>query len=173
MPHTVYLRKLDIAPRKTRVVADTVRGLSVNEAEARLLNQTKRAAEPLLKLLRSAKAGAAQKDLNPDTLYIQSIQVDQGEMLKRYMPRARGSASMIQKKMSHIKLVLGENPHAKPPRFTIAVKQKKSKAHPDEAAPKRRKKAPEEGERDSTPQGQNKQGGFFKRTFNRKAGTGK
>lgn len=173
MPHKVHLRKLDIAPRKTRVVADTVRGLSVNEAEARLLNQTKRAAGPILKLLRSAKAGAAQKDMNADTLYIQSIQVDQGEMLKRFMPRARGSASMIQKKMSHVTLVLGENPHTKPPRFTIAVKQKRSKAHPDEAAPKRRQKAPEEGEREAGTQAQKRQTGFFKRTFNRKAGTGK
>jgi large subunit ribosomal protein L22 len=173
MPHTVYLRNLDIAPRKARLVADSVRGLSVNEAEGRLLIQRKRASEPILKLLRSAKAGAAQKDMNADNLYIQSIRVDQGEMLKRWMPRARGSASMIQKKMSHVTLVLGENPHAKPSRFTIIRKPKRSKAHPDEPAPKRRKKTPEEGETQTEPRGGRKGGGFFKRTFSRKSGAGK
>ena len=127
MSHTVYLRNLDIAPRKTRIVADTVRGLSVNEAEARLLMQTKRASGPILKLLRSAKAGAKAKEMDPDTLYIESIRVDQGPMLKRFMPRARGSASAIQKKMSHIILVLAENPHAKPSRFTIAEVKRRSR----------------------------------------------
>lgn len=171
MPHTVHLRNLDIAPRKTRLVADAVRGLSVNEAEARLLMQSKRAAGPILKLLRSAKAGAAAKDLNPDSLYIQSIRVDQGQMLKRFMPRARGSASSIQKKMSHVILVLGEDPHAKPPRFTITA-QKKAKKTGEERPTRRRKTATEESpEREEKASGrQNK--GFFRRTFNRKSGTG-
>jgi len=172
MAHTVYLRNLDIAPRKTRVVADTVRGLSVNEAEARLLMQRKRAAGPILKLLRSAKAGAAAKDMDSEMLYIQSIRVDQGAMLKRFMPRARGSASAIQKKMSHIMLVLAENPHAKSSRFTIAV-QKKEKPHPEESGKRRRKKTEDEKEHEEGSPAAPKKSGFFKRTFNRKAGFAK
>lgn len=172
MAHTVYLRNLDIAPRKTRAVADAVRGMSVNEAEANLMVQRKRAAKPILKLLRSAKAGAAAKEMNSDTLYIQSIRVDQGAMLKRFMPRARGSASAIQKKMSHVILVLAENPHAKPPRFTIAV-QKKVKKNPETGAPRRRKKTVDEEERAEGEQTSPQKKGFFKRTFSRKASFGK
>lgn len=172
MAHTVYLKNLDIAPRKTRVVADVVRGMSVNEAEANLLVQRKRAAKPLLKLLRSAKAGAAAKDMNPDTLYIQSIRVDQGAMLKRFMPRARGSASAIQKKMSHVILVLAENPHAKPPRFTIA-QVKKAKKGPEEGPARRRKKTAIEEDRAEGESAAPSKKGFFKRTFSRKASFGK
>ena len=172
MSHTVYLRNLDIAPRKARIVADTVRGLSVNEAEAALLIQRKRAAGPLLKLLRSAKAGAAAKDMNAETLYIESIRVDQGQMLKRFMPRARGSASSIQKKMSHVVLVLAENPHAKPSRFTIA-QAKKKKTESEESKPRRVKKTKDEEERAEGTQASPKKPGFFKRTFSRKAGFAK
>jgi len=172
MAHTVYLKNLDIAPRKTRVVADTVRGLLVNEAAARLMLQTKRASGPILKLLRSARAGAVAKDMDPETLYIQSIRVDQGAMLKRFMPRARGSASSIQKKMSHIILVLAENPHAKPARFTIAVK-KKEKPHPEDTGTRRRRKTEDEKEHEEGQATSPKKSGFFKRTFNRKAGFGK
>lgn len=172
MAHTVYLRNLDIAPRKARAVADVVRGMAVNEAEASLLIQRKRAAGPILKLLRSAKAGAAAKDLNLDTLYIQAIRVDQGQMLKRFMPRARGSASAIQKKMSHVILTLAENPHAKPPRFTIAVKEKK-KPKPEAAKPRRRKATKDEEQGAEGSQAAPKKSGFFKRTFGRKSGFAK
>src|SRR3989338_2051463 len=172
MAHTVYLRNLDIAPRKTRAVADAVRGMSVNEAEANLLVQRKRAAKPLLKLLRSAKAGAAAKDMNAETLYIQSIRVDQGDMLKRFMPRARGSASAIQKKMSHVMLILAENPHAQTSRFTIEVK-KKAKKNPEEGPARRRKKTVDEEERAEGETAAPQKKGFFKRTFSRKASFGK
>jgi large subunit ribosomal protein L22 len=172
MAHTVYLRNLDIAPRKVRIVADAVRGMSLNEAEANLLVQRKRASRPILKLLRSAKAGALAKDMNVDQLYIQSIRVDQGAMLKRFMPRARGSASAIQKKMSHIILVLGENPNAKPTRFTIEVK-KKAKKNPETGTPRRRKKTVDEEERAEGESASPQKKGFFKRTFSRKASFGK
>ena len=62
----------------------------------------------LLKLLRSARANAKEKKMNLEALYVQSIMVDEGPMLKRMLPRARGSASPIQKKMSHIKIVLSD-----------------------------------------------------------------
>jgi large subunit ribosomal protein L22 len=172
MSHTVYLKNLDIAPRKTRIVADVVRGMSVNEAEANLMVQRKRAAGPILKLLRSARAGAVQKDMDLEKLYIKEIRVDQGAMLKRFMPRARGSASAIQKKMSHIIIVLDENPHAKPSRFTI-VQAKKTKPHPEEGPARRRKKTVDEEERAEGDSAAPNKKGFFKRTFSRKASFGK
>ena len=172
MAHTVYLRGLDIAPRKTRVVAEVIRGMSVNEAEANLMVQRKRAAPAILKLLRSAKAGAAAKDMDLEKLYVKEIRVDQGTMLKRFMPRARGSASAIQKKMSHVILTLDENPHAKPSRFTI-THVKKAKKNPEEGTARRHKKTVDEEERAEGETAAPNKKGFFKRTFSRKASFGK
>ena len=172
MAHTVYLKNLDIAPRKTRVVAEVIRGMSVNEAEANLMVQRKRAAPAVLKLLRSARAGAIAKGLDVDKLYVQEIRVDQGAMLKRFMPRARGSASAIQKKMSHVILSLAENPHAKPSRFTIA-QVKKVKKNPEEGPARRRKKTVDEEERAEGDAAAPNKKGFFKRTFSRKSSFGK
>ncbi|WP_423790321.1 large ribosomal subunit protein uL22, partial [Listeria monocytogenes] len=79
------------------------------EAEAQLLSVRKRAAKPILKLLRSAMANIKNnKRMSGENFYIESLRVDQGPMLKRVLPRARGTASPIQKKMSHVTLVLAE-----------------------------------------------------------------
>ena len=103
------LRYLRIAPRKVRLVADLVRGKSVEEA-THILNFTrKRAAKPILKLLNSAIANASHNfQLKKENLYISKIVVDEGPKLKRWRPRARGVAYEIQKKTSHITLVLAE-----------------------------------------------------------------
>ena len=105
---------LRMAPRKVRSVGDLIKGLSVNEAEAQLLVQTRRPSKPLLKLLRSAVANAKNNKVgNVEHLFVSSVRVDGGPMLKRMLPRARGSASPIQKKMSHVTLVLGVNENLK------------------------------------------------------------
>jgi large subunit ribosomal protein L22 len=101
------LRNLRIAPRKVRLVADLVRGKSVAEAKLQLAFNKKRASEPVLKLINSAVANADHNfNIDTETLRIKSIMVDQGPMLKRFMPRAFGRAAEIQKRMSHIRLVL-------------------------------------------------------------------
>ncbi|OGF74476.1 50S ribosomal protein L22 [Candidatus Giovannonibacteria bacterium RIFCSPHIGHO2_02_FULL_46_20] len=103
------LQYLHIAPRKARLVAHTIRGKSVALAEARLRFAHKGAAVPLLKLLRSAIANAKHNfQLDADRLVVQSVRVDSGTVLKRFMPRARGTASPIRKRTSHITLVLME-----------------------------------------------------------------
>lgn len=161
-----YLR---IAPRKVRVVADLVRGLSVREAEAQLLAIRRRAALPLLKLLRSAIANLKNnKRLSEERFYIESLRVDGGPMLKRSLPRARGMATPIQKKMSHVTLVLAENPNLEPPRFKIVVK-KKVKLPPGEGKSAKKTK-PATGEK---PVAEPKRPGFFRRVFSRKSGIGK
>ncbi len=102
------LNYLKIAPRKVRLVANLLKKRSVIEAEAELLYRPQRAAQPLLKLLRSAISNAVSKDFKKENLFISDIRVDQGPMLKRWMPRAQGRATPIHKKMSHIILVLEE-----------------------------------------------------------------
>ena len=109
MPITAKLNYLRIAPRKVRLVADLIRGKSVEEAQTILNFVRKRATKPLLKLLKQALANAGHNfQLAKDTLYISEIRVDEGPKLKRWRPRARGQASEIQKKTSHVTLVLDE-----------------------------------------------------------------
>jgi len=121
------LRYLRIAPRKVRLVANSIKGLSVNEAEAQLLISPKRASEAILKLLRSAVANAKNNQLDSNRLFIKEIRVDQGPMLKRYLARAMGRASAVQKKSSHITLVLAESEKLKMLRFKIIKPDKVSK----------------------------------------------
>lgn len=97
------------APRKVRLLADLVRGKKYNEAVTILAHTSKRGAEPVLKLLKSAAANATHNhgaDVN--NLVVKDIQVDKGLVLKRMMPRARGSASRINKRCSHIYIKLGD-----------------------------------------------------------------
>jgi large subunit ribosomal protein L22 len=101
-----YLR---IAPRKVRLVADLIKGKKVLEARATLKYTTRAAAEPLEKALRSAVASAKHNfQLEELNLYITRVIVNEGPKLKRYRPRARGRAFPIQKKTSHITVVLDE-----------------------------------------------------------------
>jgi len=105
---TAKLKYLHMAPRKVRLVANSIKGKHVVEAEAQLVYAPQRAAKPLLKLLRSAVSNAANKKLDKNKLVISSITVDEGLMLKRWLPRAMGRATPIQKKMSHVAIVLEE-----------------------------------------------------------------
>ena len=95
------------SPRKVRLIADVVRGKKANEALAQLRLLDKRAAEPFAKVIRSAMANAKQAGHTPDDLFINHVTVDKGIVLKRFMPRARGAASRINKRNSHITVELG------------------------------------------------------------------
>jgi len=103
------LRYLRIAPRKVRLVADAIRGKKILEAQALLRFAVQKAAGPVLKTLNSAVA-SAKKNANAEesNLYISKITIDEGPKLKRMRPRARGSAYPIQKKTSHITIILDE-----------------------------------------------------------------
>lgn len=104
-----HLRYLRIAPRKVRLVAALIRKKPVEEAERILMFTKKRAALPLLKLLRSAVANAIHNfKLKKENLYIDKLLVNEGPRLKRIFPRARGRADIIQKKTSHVSIVLKE-----------------------------------------------------------------
>ncbi len=103
------LRYLRVSPRKVRRVVDTIRGRKVEEA-LDILNFTTMASAPdLSKLIRSALANAGQRGgMDVDQLYLKSIWVSVGPIIKRYLARARGSASRINKRTSHITVVLDE-----------------------------------------------------------------
>ncbi|TSC82034.1 MAG: large subunit ribosomal protein L22 [Parcubacteria group bacterium Gr01-1014_20] len=163
------LNYLRIAPRKVRAVANLIKGQSVNEAEAQLLAQRRRPAVQLLKLLRSAVANAKNgKRLDPDKLVVKSIRVDQGPMLKRSLPRARGMATPIQKKMSHITLVLEEKASLKASRFKIVV-AKRVKSPKAETVKKSKNRPEKEG---ATQPKKAEKRGFFQKVFQRKAMSG-
>ncbi len=106
---TSKLRYLRISPRKVRLVTDLIKGLSVIEAEKQLKFLTKKATQPILKLLNSAVANAKNNaNLVKENLYIGKVVVENGPMLKRWRPRAMGRAAPIMKRTSHITLILNE-----------------------------------------------------------------
>jgi large subunit ribosomal protein L22 len=103
------IRMLRSTPRKTRLVADLIRGKGVVEAENILEFTNKRSAKPILKLLQSAKANAVNNhDMFEDALFVKEIQVGDGPTMKRILPRARGRADIMQKRTCNVTITLEE-----------------------------------------------------------------
>ena len=98
-----------IAPRKVRLVVDLIRGKQIGEAIA-ILKLTPKAASPVVeKVLKSAIANAEHNyDLDVNKLIVSEVFVDEGATLKRFRPRAMGRASAINKRTSHITVVVSE-----------------------------------------------------------------
>ncbi len=95
--------------QKARLVADLVRGKDVNEAVKTLTFLNKKSATMIKKLIESAVANADyKKTMDIDKLYVKTITVDGGPVLKRFMPRAQGRAFGLRKKTSHINVILEE-----------------------------------------------------------------
>jgi ribosomal protein L22 len=100
-------RYVRIAPRKARLIADQVRGLHIEKARALLQFSPRGAAEDIHKLIDSAAANAENNhDLVGDEMKVSSITVDEGPTLKRFRPRAKGRATPIHKRTSHIAVAL-------------------------------------------------------------------
>jgi len=109
MESSAKLKHLRIAPRKVRLVADLIRGKMASQSLVVLKYTSKKAARPMAKLLQSAIVNAKNNlQLDENNLYISKLFVDEGPKLKRWRPRAMGRAYPIQKKTSHITLVLKE-----------------------------------------------------------------
>ena len=109
MQVSAKLKFVRVGALKARVVADVVRGKPVARALERLSMIDKRPARIIKTLLDSALANAKYKQsIDTSSLYVKKIIVDAGPHYKRQMPRARGRASLIRKKTSHIKIVLEE-----------------------------------------------------------------
>ena len=102
------LRYLRASPRKVRLVADTIRGKSAEEAVQILTHTKKFAARPLVKLLRSAIANAENREdpVDVDRLFVREIRVDQGPSFKRIRPAPMGRAMPILKRQCHVTIKL-------------------------------------------------------------------
>lgn len=136
-----HARSLRIAPRKMRLVTNLVKDMRLNDAVTQLQFTNKKGAKMLQKLLQSAAANAEHNfSLNRDGLFIKTITCDMGPVLQRSFPRARGSAFMIRRKMSHVNVILEER--------DIKVKKKKAvvpKAVKPESKPHKEEKTTVEG----------------------------
>ena len=109
MEATAKLMGVRISPQKAKVVVDLIRGKSVSEALDILAFTNKFAAEPIAKLVKSAAANATNNyKMDEASLYIKEIWVGPGRTLKRFMPKAKGSASRILKRTSHINVVVSD-----------------------------------------------------------------
>ncbi len=104
-----YAKMQRIAPRKARLVLDLVRGKSLADAIIITKNTDKKASKMVYKLLMSAAANAENNHgLSADNLYVSKCFANEGPTLKRIRPRAQGRASGINKRTSHITVVLAE-----------------------------------------------------------------
>lgn len=100
-------KNVRVTPRKARLVIDLVRGKDVKEALGILANVNKAASEPVMKVIKSAAANATNNfGMDEDKLYISEIYANDGLRMKRYLPRAKGSASGLVKRNSHITVVV-------------------------------------------------------------------
>ena len=103
-----FLKNYRQSPRKVRLVTELVKGKKVKEALIALDFLAKRAGLPVKKLLEGAIANAKQTGANEADLFIKELTVDKGVVMKRMMPRAMGRGARINKRTSHITLVLAE-----------------------------------------------------------------
>lgn len=109
MESSAKLSYARLSPQKTRLVVDMVRGKTVQEAINILKFSPQKAAAIVSTLVTSAVANAEQKGVSDlDRLFVKEIMVDQGPVLKRFLPRAQGRATKIRKPTSHILVVLAE-----------------------------------------------------------------
>ncbi|HAS80722.1 MAG: 50S ribosomal protein L22 [Candidatus Nomurabacteria bacterium GW2011_GWE1_32_28] len=103
-----FLKNYRQAPRKVRLVAGLIKGKKVDEAIPMLDFLVKRAGFPIKKLLLSAVSNAFQLGVKKENLYIKELRVDKGIIMKRMMPAAMGTGHRINKRTSHVTLVLAE-----------------------------------------------------------------
>ena len=119
------------APRKVRLLADMVRGKEVNEAIKTLRFTVKRGSLPMIKLIESAWANAKNEGASPKDMFkVSKIAVDQGLVMKRSMPRARGRAFPIMKRCSHVTVVLARFEDTKKEDKKVASKIAEAAAKP-------------------------------------------
>lgn len=120
---------LRIAPRKMRLVTNLVKGMNAVTAVSQLMHANKKAAMMLIKVIRSAIANAKNNfSMDDEKLFIKSATCDMGKVMKRFMPRARGSASPIMRKMSHVTVVLEERKGTKAVKSKFSLFNKKAES---------------------------------------------
>lgn len=166
MEYKATLRYLHITPRKVKRLADLMRGRSARQARTILSTSLKRPRGPLLKLLDSAVANArAESELDIDTLSIGSIRVNPAPKSRRFIPRAFGRTSLVEKRMSHVTLVLAGEPSSPEQKPSFALPPIPAESAKTETKPTRGPHAPREA-RPATRQ--TRIGALGRRLFRRK-----
>lgn len=128
---TAHARHLHIGPRKMRLVTNLIKNMNVADAMTQLQHLEKKASPMLVKLLNSAIANATHNfSLDPKFLYIKSITTDGGKVMKRFFPRARGSAFAIHRRMSHVNIILEERKTGKASKIRLPFLKKKEEVTP-------------------------------------------
>lgn len=126
MESTTYLKNVRIAPKKLRFFTDYIKGLSPSKAVEMLLYSPEKPSQIFYKSIRSAIANAKQTlKVGDDLLQFKTLTVEEGQKMKRYRPGGRGTARMIRKRSSHIKIVLTVKESA-----AISTKELKPKVEP-------------------------------------------
>ena len=123
-----FLKNYRQSPRKVRLVAGLIKGKKVDEALVELDFLAKRGADPMKKLLLSAISNAKNMGIEKDNLYIKEARVDKGIVMKRMMPAAMGTGHRINKRTSHVTLLLAEK--------VVAIKESKKAKKEEKPAKK-------------------------------------
>lgn len=139
-----FLKNYRQSPRKVRLVAELIKSKRVADALTILDNLPKRASGPVTTLLNSAIANAKQAGIAIDNLFIENVTVNKGIVLKRSMPRARGSASRINKRTSHVLLTLIEKTVEKKEKPVKKVEKTEEKKKTVKKVAKKSEKSKEE-----------------------------
>lgn len=108
MEYQATAKYIRVSPRKTRIVARSLRGKSLVRVGEMLAHVKKSAAEPLRDVLASAVANAKQKNASLDALKIKALEVMEGPVMKRFRAVSRGMAHTYKKRMTHIRIILSD-----------------------------------------------------------------
>ncbi|MEN9560796.1 MAG: hypothetical protein RIQ56_69 [Candidatus Parcubacteria bacterium] len=119
------------APRKVRLVADLIRGKSVAQAKAALAFLPKKSSPAVAKLLESAVSNARSMGKDAENLFVKTVAVNKGSVMRRFKPMARGRAARFERVLSHVSIELGELV-AKASKKTKSAAKKKSKKETNE-----------------------------------------
>lgn len=169
------LNYLRVAPRKVRSVVDLIRKKELKEAETQLRFTSRKAAGPILKLLKSAIDNAKNNfNIEKENLFIKEIRVNEGVPYKRWMPMSRGRAYPIMKRTSHIILILGVKEGVKAEKKKAAATEEQASATAQvkpESFSEKQKRPPKEIKKSNLSvlaKGKGL-GGFAKKVFRRKS----
>ncbi len=169
MEVTAQLNNLRIAPRKVRLLCGILKGMDVHTAVFQLDYIAKRSARPLTKLLESAMANASNNfGLVKDNLFVKQVIVNEGPKLKRFRPKGFGSASPIEKKTSHIKVILEERVIGLRADSKAAPEAKKEKEVSELSPKKPTKRLTSAANDSSTKKGRGADGAAKSKTFFRR-----
>jgi len=135
-----FLKNYRQSPRKVRLVAELIKGKRVADALLILDTLPKRASGPVNTLLNSAISNAKQAGILVEGLFVENVTVNKGIVLKRSMPRARGSASRINKRTSHVLLTLIEKTTEKTEKKAKLAKEEKKEEKAEKKIVKKSKK---------------------------------